>query len=70
LEKDNQNERTQIMKHSKETSRSYTLTSEEIENLLSSEFGDKIQPVNKALLAKQRQDRARAERFIKPARSQ
>lgn len=42
----------------KETN-SYTLTSKEVEQLLLGDFGDKLQPVNDAKMAKQRLNRAR-----------
>lgn len=39
--------------------RSYKMTPTEIESLLQTDFGDKIQPVNQAKLAKQNQQRAK-----------
>jgi hypothetical protein len=39
--------------------KTYKLAPEEIEKLLSAKFGTKIEPVNNAKLAKQRQQRAR-----------
>jgi hypothetical protein len=38
--------------------KTYTLVPEELEALLSSDFGDKLQPVDSAKLAKQRQQQA------------
>lgn len=37
-----------------------TLTSEEIEKLLASDFGDKLKPVDRGKLAKQRQHQAKS----------
>lgn len=39
--------------------KSYTLTPEEMEKLLTSDFGDKLRPVDNAKLLKQQQQRAR-----------
>jgi hypothetical protein len=40
-------------------SKSYTLTPKEIEELLATDFGGKLQPVDDELVAKQRQQRER-----------
>jgi hypothetical protein len=39
--------------------KNYTLTPQEIEKLLMDSFGDKIQPIDSAKLAKQRQQQAK-----------
>jgi hypothetical protein len=39
--------------------KNYTLTPQEIEKLLMDSFGDKIQPIDNAKLAKQRQQQAK-----------
>jgi len=44
---------------------SYTLPQEELENLLSSEFGTKIEPVDAKQLAKQKMNQQRARQLEK-----
>ena len=45
--------------------KTYTLTPQEIEALLAKDFGDKLQPVDSALLAKHRQQQASLEIYKK-----
>jgi hypothetical protein len=45
--------------------KTYTLSPNEIEALLSKDFGDKVQPVDSVLLAKHRQQRANLQLYNK-----
>lgn len=42
--------------------KSYTLTPKEVEEMLATDFGGKVQPVDNALLAKLRQQKERAKK--------
>lgn len=44
---------------------SYTLTQEELENLLLTKYGEKIEPVDAKQLAKQKNNQQRARQFNK-----